>query len=136
MPTPRPAVKELPKSFLPYEAGYCHRNWFLDLTTADQALSPVAGVTLADLFTPRWWIHHVQKLKRHDLIRVVAHDWDLVLSVTELTGFGVAVRPHNWVAPGSETALMLEQLIGPLGPADVAQMHVDAEIAGMKGAMA
>lgn len=106
-------------------ADHFFAQWFVNVEHRD--------VELRDLFLPAFWRHHVQKLRRHDLVRVVARDFDVVLAVDELVGFGARMRPHNWVRPGSATQRMLDELSGPSGPAAESQALADVEVAGMTG---
>ena len=88
-------------------------------------------VQLPDLFVPSFWRMHLKKLRRHAIVRVIGRDFDVMLTIDELVGFGARVRPFKWVAPGSAMQDMLATLMGPAGPGAESQAVADAEIAGM-----
>jgi len=84
----------LPAGFLRNLADYDFSTYFVQLPP---------GYRYEDLFRPAFWAHH-QKLKKFDVIRVVAHDWsfDVTLTVTAKTkgGANVQLTPLLPAAPG------------------------------------
>ncbi len=124
-PTKRaPPPKALPADHLAFPAAhFTGEQLYVNAEHLD--------VQLADLFVPAFWRLHLKKLRRHAIVRVIGRDFDVLLTVDEMVGFGVKMRPFNWVAPGSATHDMLSVLMGPDGPAAGSQAAADAEIAGM-----
>jgi hypothetical protein len=82
-------AKQLPGGFLSALAPHFYQEYFIQL-------SP--GYTFEDLFQPVFWAHH-KRLKRFDIIRVVAHDWsfDVKLTVTARPEGGAHVQLHPMV---------------------------------------
>jgi hypothetical protein len=77
---------QLPAGYLRSLADYEYSRYFVQLPP---------GYGYEDMFQPVFWAHH-QRLKKFDIIRVVAHDWsfDVEITVTAKTKGGANVQLH------------------------------------------
>lgn len=84
---------QLPAGHMRTLAEYQFARYFVELPP---------GIAYADLFNPGFWAHH-QRLKKFDVIRVVAHDWsfDVELTVTAKTKGGASVQLFPFVPADS-----------------------------------
>lgn len=89
-------LKHLPIGYMTHLADYQTSHYFV-------ALPP--GIDFEDLFVPTFWAHH-RKLRKHDIIRVVApnaaFDIDLTVTATPTGGAVMRVRPCYGAMSGAE----------------------------------
>ncbi len=78
-------------------------------TSYCETLSP--DVAFEEIFNPSFWVHHKTKLKRNDIIRLIAHDrsFDIDVTVAKINPSGIVVEYRGGRPPAGADPVKSER---------------------------